>query len=669
MRKLSFTSSLQWSFSLLKKTLLIQFLFLILMSIFRLLFYIEFAGNETYLNLELFKAAVLGVRLDAVVLAYIQVPITLFLIFIYLLRLPKVFLSLQKFLTFYFLFFYLLATALIASDFGYFSFFNEHTTLMIFGIMDDDTAALWRTMQANYNIFLIIIFSISYVSILYLGLSHFFKKELSPSSLSIKPYFHPLFMLLLVGINIMIIRGTFGMQPLSKVIPDVSKNSFINELPNNGVLAFIKATKLYKKSKSGNYNLIKTTHYEGRLHEAFSYLSQKEVLVNDNYIKAITYTTAKDEKLEKLQPHVVVVMVESFGLPITEYQSQQFNILGRLKKHFDEDTLFTNFISASNGTIVSLEPMLLNITARPNSTSLGQSKYQYTSYEQAAAKVYEKAGYETHFIYGGDLKWRNVGKFMSLQGFQHQAGKVTIASALNIDEKASSHDWGLFDQYSYDYVIKLLTEAKTPQFIFLLTTNNHPPFTVPAKYKAQPLECTTDLKSCMIGDQKLIQKRLRDYQYAVDMAGRFMDDIKESSLAKNTVVAITADNNTIEGRIRYKNQISTSKKIPFYLYAPRSIRKKDIDTTVASSHKDLFATLYNQTLSNVNYISVGKNLFDKRQRHCGFNDIGIIISKDGAYKYKKTQLEIQKECSKEYDSALAVSDWLIQVYPKIETQK
>ena len=37
-------------------------------------------------------------------------------------------------------------------------------------------------------------------------------------------------------------------------------------------------------------------------------------------------------------------MVESFGMPILKYQSEEFNILGK-KKHFEEDLLFTNFIS------------------------------------------------------------------------------------------------------------------------------------------------------------------------------------------------------------------------------------------------------------------------------------------------------------------------------------
>ena len=659
--KLSFKDSFELSIALLKRVLLIQLLFLILMSGFRVLFYLEFSGNETFIFSEILSAFFMGLRLDLVVLSYVQAPISLLLFFLYIFRSYKAFNKIKSYLLYYFLLFYLITTSLVATDFGYFSFFNEHITLMIYGILDDDTAALWRTMQENYNIYLIGFTSLMYVSLLSFTLKKLLSKDLKPKNSRLLVSLHVAIFLLILLINAFFIRGTFGMFPLSKEIPTLSTNKFVNELPNNGVIAFITASKFYKKSKSGNYNLMVSTHYAGKMQEAFSYLTQKDVEKNSDYIKAITYTTPIDETIEKLKPHVVVVMVESFGLPIIKHQSEQFNILGRLKKHFDEDTLFTNFISAANGTIVSLEPLLLNITARPFSTSLAQSKYQYTEFKQASARVYEKAGYETRFIYGGDLEWRNVGKFMSKQGFEHQDGNIAISSALHVDLKKSSHDWGVFDQYAYDYVLKILKEATTPQFIFLLTTNNHPPYKIPKEYKSASLIAPQELVNAMVGDKELIKKRLVDYQYAVDMAGRFMDKIKESDLAKNCVVAITADNNTIEGRIRYKDILNTTKKVPFYLYAPDSIRNLHVDTNIPSSHKDLFPTLFHQSLSNTEYIAVGKNLFDTKLRHCGYNDIGIINSKSGAFMHNKMTKKSQKECNKEYDTALAVSDWLIQI--------
>ncbi|WP_419671678.1 hypothetical protein [Aliarcobacter butzleri] len=70
---------------------------------------------------------------------------------------------------------------------------------------------------------------------------------------------------------------------------------------------------------------------------------------------------------------------------------------------------------------------------------------------------------------------------------------------------------------------------------------------------------------------------------------------------------ITADNNTVEGIMKYDdNPTFTSKNIPIYFYLPKKLKDKlDIDTTVAGSQKDIFPTLYNLTLDSKNYISIG----------------------------------------------------------------
>ena len=46
-------------------------------------------------------------------------------------------------------------------DFGYFSYFHDHINVLIFGIIDDDTVAVMKTIYANYPIFLgIFLFSL-----------------------------------------------------------------------------------------------------------------------------------------------------------------------------------------------------------------------------------------------------------------------------------------------------------------------------------------------------------------------------------------------------------------------------------------------------------------------------------------------------------------------------
>jgi phosphoglycerol transferase MdoB-like AlkP superfamily enzyme len=194
-----------------------------------------------------------------------------------------------------------------------------------------------------------------------------------------------------------------------------------------------------------------------------------------------------------------------------------------------------------------------------------------------------------------------------------------------------------------------------------LTTNNHPPYTIPKEYKSNSLVFSDDLKKHLTGSMDLAKKRFHDYAYALDTLGEFLDNVKTTDLKNNTVVAVTADNNTVEGIMKYDDYYNTTKLIPFYLYLPKYLMPKTpIDVTLASSHKDIFPTLYNLTLSDANYTAIGTNLLDKKHIHCGFNDAGVIMSKDGAFKLGKAKTAAQKECQQYYKASLAVTEYLIK---------
>jgi len=650
------SSRFQINLGLLKQILILQSTFLLLLTTFRLFLFIAFAPSfDSNMINEIIAAFWLGFRIDTVLVSYFMALPLLIVVFNHLLRNFLSLKLLQMIFTGYFIVIYLLVSLIVGMDFGFYSYFNEHITIMIYGIMDDDTWALLSIAQKNYNLYLIALVSILYA----LGLMWCVKQILfaaKESRIVVKGWQQPFVYLLFVGLVFVGARGSIGLFPLLKDIPDVSGDPFINSLPINGVFAFQKASEQYARNKSGSYDLVKTVGYKNHEQQAFrDFLGRDDINTTDLFSN-LEHTTDTNLLLEQHPPHVVVVMIESFGTPILKYQSEQFDILRSLKKHFDKDTLFNNFISTANGTIVSMEPLLLNLTARPGSTSYGQSEYLGVAFSQAAAGVYQKAGYETHFVYGGDLSWRNVGSFFKRQGFDSVAGKSSIKKAF---PDSVEHDWGVYDKYSYKYVLKQLKEATKPQFIFLLTTNNHPPYILDPAYHSKPLVISKALKSHITGNLELIKQRLKDYQYALDMAGKFMDEIKASDLAGKSVITITADNNTIEGVMHYDNFLQESKQIPFYLYLPPYLRNTKVDMTTPGSHKDIFPTLYNQTLSNVTYSAIGTNLFNSNILHCGFNDKHIVISREGAFKVPMKKDDALNACQKQYKAALAVGEvWI-----------
>ncbi|MCX6076318.1 MAG: LTA synthase family protein [Campylobacterales bacterium] len=655
-----FSFFLNLLFSFLKLSLVL----LVFMLASRLYLFLSYGASSSFTILELFNTFLLGLRLDASILAYVFAPAVLFTFIVWLLNLKFLQKYLYNFFRAYFVLFLSFLFLITFADLTYFSYFAEHATLMIFGVVDDDTEALVKTAFANYNIPLVGVGVFLFFSLFYFIIFKILKEQKKFSVLWNLPK-QALFFIAVIAVVVLLGRGSVGLFPLAKDIPDVSRDPFINKLSQTACYAMLNSYEQYTKSKSGNYDLITMAGYQGKIDKAFEVHTQNENINREDLLSNIRYKSSHNEAAKEKSPHVVVVMVESFGTPILDYQSESFNIMGRLQKHFKEDTLFTNFISSSNGTIVSLEPLLLNITARPDSTSFAQSEYLNTSFKQASAKVYQDAGYETSFVYGGDLSWRNVGSFVSRQGFEHVDGRASIATSLGKDAKSISHDWGVFDEYLYNYVFEKLNNATKPQFIFVLTTNNHPPYTVPSDYKSNSLEIAQNLKEHITGDLELAKLRFKDYAYALDMAGAFLDRVKNSELSKKSVVAFTADNNTIEGIMKYDDYYTQTKKIPFYIYLPPYLKPKEaIDTTLASSHKDIFPTLYNLTLDEKEYAAIGTNLLDKSRLHCGFNDAGVIIAKDGGFKDGKAESDEQKKCQEQYKATLAVTEYLIKSQKK-----
>ena len=648
---------------LLRSSVYVQLSLFVLMSLFRFVFYFSFIPNDVdeVPFSEILDAFFLGARLDLSILGYTLAPVVLVAIGLAFLQGKVSYLLVKRMIVGYLFVIDMLVSVIFAVDYGYYAFFNEHISIFIFGFFNDDTVALLKIFWKNYPVGMIFLASLLYVVSFFVVI----KKIFSLSSKRNKEYKVVSQVLILSGFllgTFLIMRGSLGRFPISHWTEDVSSNYFVNQVRIEPVYALLDAVKNYKKSLKAKRDLVKEMGFEKSIDLAFKIVTNKKQKISlENPEVNLLRTTPKNEKLEHLHPNVVVIQVESFGMPILKYQNEHFDIMRHLKRHFKQDTLFTNFISAANGTIVSMEPMLLNLVARPNTIPYGQSIFQNMAFPTAAAKVYEKNGYETRFLYGGDLSWRNVGKFFIHQGFDHVEGKVKVAQTLHLNKPKYFHDWGVYDQFLYEYILKILQEAKGPQFIYAMTTNNHPPYELYRDYKSKKLIIDESLSQHLKGDREKIMKRLYDYQYALDMAGKFLDAIKSSPLAKNTVVVITADNNTFEGHLKFDDFYAESKKIPFYIYLPPSIRpQKQIDTSVPGSHKDLFPTLYHLTLSDTSYMAVGTDLLDPSVLHCGINESGIVITSEGAFQSGHAKNEIQRKCDRYRKATIAVSDFLVK---------
>lgn len=649
-----------------KRLFLVYALFLTIMFIFRLTFFNYYSPLESYDNFvyDILKAFFLGFRIDLTVIGYIQILPTILIIFVYYINKNIMFHYLNRFLLYYLFVCFIFVSIIFGADFGFYSYFKEHINILFFGLFDDDTKALLITFWQNYNVILILFFVLLYFGLLFFLIRKIFNISLNTKNRIVTLQLSIFLFITLFLLNFLIIRGTFGMYPLGKMIPNVSTNDFINKVSHNAVRSLTSALSVRKKYLSRQYDLLKVTGYKHNIEKAFEVYKGTKDINRENLLKNITFKTNKPDTKEY---NVVIIMVESFGMPILKYQSKEFDILGHLKKHFEKDILLKNMISAGDGTISSLQALLLNIPHRPNSFAFSQSVYKQTSFKYSPAFLYQDSGYETNFIYGGDLTWRNLGEFIKHQGYDNMEGKMNIFNSLKDKTKSEDnyfHPWGIFDEYLYSHIMNKLQNSNKKQFIMALSTNNHPPYNIPSDYKSKSLIYTKELKNHITGDFELAQQRFASYGYALDQVGIFLDKFKNSKFKDDTIVVVTADNNTVDGIMKYDdNHLLNSKNIPLYFYLPKDLKEKIvIDTKVTGSHKDIFPTLYNLTLSNKEYISIGHNLFNNSVEHYGFNGSLVVSSKNKIKKFKN--LNETDKMLEYYKASLAISEFLVKQYSK-----
>jgi len=137
--------------SILKSMLIADIAFLFVMSIFRTVFFFrfaDFAQLEGYGG-DVFHAFLLGVRFDLSVIGYVQLLAFLILVVFYILKKERLFVLAKSFFLLYFFVMFTLVSYILASDAGFYSYFQDHINILIFGIMDDDTVALWNTLLKN----------------------------------------------------------------------------------------------------------------------------------------------------------------------------------------------------------------------------------------------------------------------------------------------------------------------------------------------------------------------------------------------------------------------------------------------------------------------------------------------------------------------------------------
>jgi phosphoglycerol transferase MdoB-like AlkP superfamily enzyme len=613
------------------KNLFFLMLFMaIVMTMARAFFVTNFGDWSGLLqNPALLKHAFfLGLRFDLIPLAYIHIlPFIVLNVFYFIPGRSSVLFTRFFLISFLAIGYYALIWLYIF-DYAFYSYFQDHLNILFFGFFEDDTIAVLVSVWKNYNLLL----WIPIVLFFHYAFYRFLKLLFSPFDFDLKakktPYKVPFILLLGLTGLVFLARGNFSRLPLSLEDSHISSQEFINEIPLNGVITFNRAMKIRKVFGKGSFN------YQAQ----FGY-ADWQTAFRDAFHREPQGATIKASLMVKTSPkphtppHVVMIVMESFGTFWNDQNSAEFDILGDLKPYFKSGYYFKNFLSAENGTIGSMMSVATSTPIRPGARFLNESEFLKDSLSSSSEKPFKAAGYETHFVYGGKLGWRDLGAYLNIQGYDRLWGADEMKEGMpelnHFEAKDLGNEWGIYDEYLYSFIEDRLRTATTPQFFLVLTTSNHPPFEHPSSYRPLPLKMDREFLSKLTVDPDLARKRFESLQYANQKTGEFLNRIEKSILKDNVLVALTGDHSFwIAKNVEHADEFRRYA-VPFLIVAPSELQNRTYNPLQFGSHEDIFPTLYDLALSNQSYVGIGQSLFSKDTY--ALNSSGLVANEKGAY--------------------------------------
>ncbi|MBC7456642.1 MAG: LTA synthase family protein [Bdellovibrionaceae bacterium] len=609
-------------------------------SIIRLLFY--FALSPSDLNLsnhkgEIINAFIRGFRFDLSAISYMTI---LFLPFMAFKKTPLWFTQIG--LNIYRIFLYFWVSASVC-DIIFYSFYTDRINLIAFGLVDDNTTAVVKGFWKNYpavEIF-IVIFVLCYLT--YYSTRKFLMQNLS-TILNADYKFKIILFVALFAFG----RGTLSMFPLGPDYAVISSIPFINQLSYGTAHAFMRAVKLRSTQNSMGANAwnsnLKEFGYSPTLPEsenkAFEdYFGKK--IENKNRFDLMKFVAPVQAENSKIK-NVILLVMESWGTyGISASHPPDFDLVGKMQKHFDQDFINLHFLANTPGTAGSLSCILAGIPQRAISPFLTESSYLNTPLSTSPAFTYKKQNYETHFLYGGNPGWRDINKYALTQGFDFIEGEIDVKKTLNENniQMVGTHDWGIYDEDLFKYInLKLKEKSEKKKLYVVMTTTNHPPFELPPKYDVKAILAEVSIlkypEHTRIIDSNLAQERFKTYRYTSDALAQFIDVIKNSELKKSTLIAATGDHSSWLVNFN-SNERFIKDTVPFYIYIPENVRKshrldKNIFETSFGGHMDIWPTLYNLSLNHSEYETFGADMFIKKDLTFALNNSRLIASSTAA---------------------------------------
>jgi len=378
----------------------------------------------------------------------------------------------------------------------------------------------------------------------------------------------PWWSILLISLNIIPIRGGFGISPMNPGKAYFSKDAYTNQATVNVAWnVFYSLNKL--KDTDKEYRFMDSKEAEAIVAEMYKQSGETSYILN----------TPK--------PNVIVLIMESFVSNITETLGEEKGVTPNLDSLMREGVLFTRIYNDGQRSEKGLVSVLSGYPAQ-TTTSIIKHNAKVLKLP-VLAKDFKANGYSTAYYYGGDIGFANMRTYLISSAYD----RYVTQDDFSADQLQSK--WGAQDGYVFDRLFNDLKREQGPFFYTFFTSSSHEPFDVPMKTVIPGNDDDSKFKNSA--------------HYTDKCLGEFIRKAKKSSWWNNTLIVIVADHGrSCPSSLKMFDE--KRNRIPM-LWIGGALKVKGAKIDKLGVQHDLAATLLAQLKMDSKRYTFSRNLLDK----------------------------------------------------------
>ena len=407
--------------------------------------------NEPLPAGDLFQVIVHGLGLDASTTGYLLIfPFLVVWLSIWMRRMKT-----KAVLRPYFILIAILLSLICVADTSLYTFWKFKLDATIFNYMDAPKQAM-ASVSTGYVVMRLLWITVFSVLLSWTCI-RLTPKTFPVLPINLKMLLHNFTYVLLGGLIFLAIRGGVGRSTMNIGNAYFSENTYMNHAAVNPAFSL-----MYSWNKSENFA------------EKYNYLDEHKRAACYAPLYPASTEDCTRQLLRATRPNILIIILEGFGGEYIEELGGAKNVSPNISRLIREGIFFDNVYANSFRTDRGLV-----------STLSGHISYPTTSIMKLPAKsrllpgiarTLQQAGYQTDFLYGGDINFTNMRSYFTTTGYQH----LTSDTDFSLQERTSS-SWGAHDEYTFDRLYEMLESRPADRLWHtgFLTLSSHEPFEVP----------------------------------------------------------------------------------------------------------------------------------------------------------------------------------------------